>query len=173
MAMASRQRGYVDNAPIFLPLEPAVNLDLFVRQHERLEELMGPGLASYFQYGAGELPKTILNSEPRSEALAVSRIGQRLGMSVEEVVAWISISPAEREAIEVFAGTSAATEACDYRQKVLAEFLNLVRKKERKQNASRNSCTDKRRGRRQSPMRLRGSENLLRDDVHVSICQSR
>jgi hypothetical protein len=170
--MGSRQqpvyREYRDNSPVFLPLAPSPNAHVFARQVERLEELMGRELANYFQYDAGELPKTILNSEPKSEARAVFAIMVRLSMTIEETVAWISISPAEREAIEVFAGSSAATEACDYRQQILDEFLNLVRKKESKQNASSNFCDDGLRGQYRKSVRVRRAAHLQpRAHIHV------
>jgi hypothetical protein len=126
-------REYRDNLPIFMPLEPAVSLDLFLRQQERLEQIMGIELASYFQYEAraeNELPQSILTCAPRSEAKAVFRIAERLGMTVEKVIGWISVSPSERKLIERSAGLRAATEACNYRDQVLSAFLNLVGKRE-------------------------------------------
>lgn len=126
-------REYRDNLPVFMPLEPAVSLELFVRQQERLEQIMGPELASYFQYearGDESLPAAILSSAPRSEAKAILRIMERLEMTVAQVIAWISISAAQRSYIQQTVGVRAAAEAADYREKVLDEFLTFYRKRE-------------------------------------------
>lgn len=160
---------------LFLPLKEAATVYTYARQKERLEFLMGPELAKYYEWVDPNPGAPFPNEEavdPTAEADLLFRFMKRNAVPLASMREWILITDRELACIQEWCNgdpylLSFVSRVVDFRRATWGQFVLLL---EREECNARKKLHDDRLGRaNHGPLRMRRREVKLAGDVHFSM----